>query len=697
MHPLQPRNKVPILGQWQDRATADESSIRLWSQLHKDCNWGIATGEDSGIVVVDVDPKNGGDISWNRLLAQHGQVDTVSVKTGSGGMHFYFLYPLNHTIGNSSGKLGKGIDIRGNNGQVVAPGSIHPNGERYEWINSLFTHDMQPMPEWMLEALEDSTDVDFSPLGETVEKGTRNNSMYHAALALARQGVQREFAISSIKKWMIEQGHKDIDEDEMLTTIDSAYKSAKKKPMSEILEKSDTFNAEMLINSYGDDLAYVPGMGWFYWNGKFWEPDPESAIVSQLFIRCMKALRDDASGRFATVSNKNEAKELGQVQLWAIRSMSASAVHAAVSLAMTFPQVRKKPEDMDPVDTLWKLNCNNGTVDLRTKQITPHNKKDMITKMVPINYVPGKPCDFWKSTFDLIFDGNNDLTLFMQKALGYSITGSNDERCFFICWGEAGANGKSTVLETVQDILGVGYAQMSDMVVITSSTVDNRVSSSLAKLQGARFVSMNEAEEHQRLSEALIKQLTGGDTVQACFKYKNPFEYKPVFKLWIRTNEKPIIRSQTDAIWGRVKLIPFERSIPVEKRLPRSEVDAHLTAEREGILAWLIEGAYLWLQDKHLKDPTQVTAAVQGYRTDSDTIRQFMDECCEVSPQGRCKSSEAYQVYVMWMKDSGEKYFMTRTKFVQRLARATGCPVARSGGSTYITGIKLNQTGTMYM
>jgi len=443
--------------------------------------------------------------------------------------------------------------------------------------------------------------------------------------------------------------------------------------------------------------VYVAGMGWFHWNGKVWKPDEDNAKISQLFMSCMKALREETAQKMAAATSKGEVKELAATIQWTVKSLSIGGITAAIELASTFSKVRRSTADIDPPSSLWLFNCNNGTVDLKTGELMKHDKKNMITKMVPIDYNPQAGCSFWDSTFDLVFEGNKGLIKFMQKALGYSITGSIDERCFFICWGESGANGKSTILETVQDIIGSGYAQMSDMVVITSSTTDNRVSSSLAKLQGARFVSMNEAEENQKLSEALVKQLTGGDTVQACFKYKNPFEYKPTFKLWIRTNEKPIIRSQTNSIWDRIKLIPFENPIPKEKRLPRSEVDAKLLAEREGILTWLIRGAKMWLDDKSLSDPTEVSAAVHGYRTDSDIVRVFIEECADENPNSKTKSSEAYQAFVGWSRDAGERYVMTRTKFVQRCSAILGKPTTRSGGSTYIVGMKINQQASMYI
>lgn len=696
LHPLHSRNKVPLLGQWHKRASTIESTLRLWASQYKECNWGIATGEESGIVVIDIDPTHDGHITWDALVREYGEVNTVSVKTGSGGTHYYFKYPSGESIGNSPGNMGKGIDVRGNDGQVVAPFSIHPNGNVYQWIKSPDDIEIADLPQWILDRIKAGVISDFSPVGNNIEKGNRNNSIYHAALALARQGSPMEFALTAVHQWMKEQGHDDVSEQEVLATVNSAYKSANKKVL-DIADKSDTLNAEMLIDTYGEDLVYVSGMGWFHWNGKVWEPDEDNAIVTQLFIACMKTMKEETLQRMAAASSKNEVKDLSTMLQWTVKSLSIGSINAAIELASTFAKVRKTTSDIDPINSLWLLNCNNGTIDLKTGELRKHNKKDMITKMVPIDYDKTATCNFWNNTFDLVFDGNNDLITFMQKSLGYSITGAVDERCFFICWGESGANGKSTILETVQDIIGTGYAQMSDMVVITSSTTDNRVSSSLAKLQGARFVSMNEAEENQKLSEALVKQLTGGDTVQACFKYKNPFEYKPIFKLWIRTNEKPVIRSQNNSIWDRIKLIPFEKSIPKEKRLPRSEVDEQLYNERQGILAWLVRGAQMWINDGTLNDPTAVSAAVHGYRTDSDIVRVFIEECAEEHTSHKVKSSDAYQAFVGWCRDAGERYIMTRTKFVQRCSSVLGTSTVRSGGSTYIIGMKINAQASMYI
>jgi putative DNA primase/helicase len=291
-----------------------------------------------------------------------------------------------------------------------------------------------------------------------------------------------------------------------------------------------------------------------------------------------------------------------------------------------------------------------------------------MTKLIKVNYDPAADCPYWKRTMELAFDGDQHLIEFMQRALGYSLSGSVSEQCLFICWGESGNNGKSTIMEAVSRLLGTGYAQMSDMKVITSAETDNRVASSLAKLHGSRLVNMNEAEEHQRLSEALVKQMTGGDAIEACKKYHEPFNYNPVFKLWIRTNEKPVIRGSGDAIWRRIKLIPFTKPIPAELRRSRDEVDDAINREFEGILAWMVQGFQKWKTDG-LKEPDEVLSAVSDYRNEMDIISQFFDECAVVGGSETCLRSELYQAFQGWLKDNGYRIFMSADSFGRRVSK----------------------------
>jgi putative DNA primase/helicase len=376
----------------------------------------------------------------------------------------------------------------------------------------------------------------------------------------------------------------------------------------------------------------------------------------------MLMLRDEALEEAKTPENFKSALAKAQ---WATNSLNLGRIRAAVSLSSTREKVRITMNDLDARDTRFLLNVKNGVIDLKTGELSPHNPELMITKLVDYNYKPSAKCPFWEHTFELAFGGNKDLINYMRRAIGYSITGSAAEQCLFICWGEQGNNGKSTILETLQWLCGP-YSQMSDMKVITSPDMDNRVASSLAKLPGVRLVSMNEADENQKLSEALVKQLTGGDTIQACKKFQAPFEFIPVFKLWIRTNEKPAIRGMSDAIWRRIKLIPFANSIPAEFRKSRDEVDDALHSEAEGILAWCVRGAMEWIEGG-LKDPDEVSAATAGYRSEQDVITTFFDECIVEKSEAHVARNELYQVFSRWAHDNGLRFVMSSDAFGKRV------------------------------
>lgn len=534
---------------------------------------------------------------------------------------------------------------------------------------------------------------EYAPLGGKLERGSRNDNLYHSALGLARQGADRDFIVIALEKWLEDQHQFDVTRDEVEKAVDSAVKAAKARPI-ELEDKSDTLAAELFIRQHGADLFYVSGIGWHFWDGRVWVPDYEEVIVTQKFIETMRKVQADAAARIASSRSKADMKEAASTASWALKYLSARALSAALGIASKLPGMRKTADEIDGADTLWLLNVRNGTIDLRTGELYPHRKTDYITKMVDVDYDPTAEAPFWESTLKLIFENHERLITYVQRAFGYTLTGTQDERCFFIAWGESGANGKSTVLETVQDLLGP-YAKMSDMSVLASRESNNHTRASLAVLQGTRFVSVNEAEEHQKLLESLIKQLTGGDTVQAEYKYKNPFEYKPAFKIWIRTNEKPVIRSQNNAIWDRIKLIPFERQIPKDKRLPRSEVDKRLREEFPGILAWMVRGCLDW-QKNGLQEPEEVTKAVDDYRVESDIVRAFADECVVEAPSKRLPTSSAYQAFVWWCKEGGEKYVMTKTKFTRRM-RALGYEVDRVTTGTVIQGVELTPAASMFM
>jgi len=250
----------------------------------------------------------------------------------------------------------------------------------------------------------------------------------------------------------------------------------------------------------------------------------------------------------------------------------------------------------------------------------------------------------------------------------------------------AGANGKSTLLNIIGALLG-DYAQTAIFDTFLAKKEERSVNNDIARMQGKRFVSAIEAEGERRLSEVLVKQLTGGDTVTARFLFAEFFEFSPQFKIWLACNHKPIIRGTDHAIWRRIRLIPFTVTIPEAAR------DKHLTeklrAELPGILAWAVQGCLTW-QKTGLQTPEEVKSATNEYQDCMDTIGAFISECCILTPEVRSKASDLYEVYKKWCEAGGE-YALNQRSFGLRLTEKGLDHVKSSGNYRKGIGIKLEK------
>ncbi len=406
---------------------------------------------------------------------------------------------------------------------------------------------------------------------------------------------------------------------------------------------TDLGNARRLVSQYGQDLRYCyDWRKWLVWDGQRWRRDTPWEVN-----RKVKATVKTIYGEAAAVEDDERRKAIAK---HATRSEASERLKVMVEQAQSELPITTAELDADP----WLLNCPNGTLDLRTGELHPHTRTDMLTKMTTIPYKPGDNCPLWLEFLETVFNGNQDLIHFIQKAVGYTLTGDCSEQVLFILYG-TGANGKSVFLETIQAILGEDYARSTPtdtIMVKDGSSINNDI----ARLTGARLVTVNEVEDGQRLAESLVKQLTGQDTVTARFLHAEFFDFKPQFKLFIRANHKPVIRGTDEGIWRRLRLIPFTVTIPEGQRDPR--LLEKLQAELPGILAWVARGCQYW-QNESLGLPSEVKAAVDAYRNEMDVIGQFLEdrtvEVSDVPDLLKVKAGDLYKAYSAWCEENGLK------------------------------------------
>ena len=446
-----------------------------------------------------------------------------------------------------------------------------------------------------------------------------------------------------------------------------------KKVFNNFLGDSDLGNAQRLVNLHGKDIKYCHVWNkWLIWNGTSWKIDETDGIM-----RMAKSLPRAIYQEASQIIDDGLRSELIS---WGKKTESNQKMKAAVELARSEPGIPVIPSDLD--SNQWLLNCLNGTLDLKTGQLRPHNRADFITKMAPVNYDPQADCPNWTSFLARIMDNNQNLITFLQRAIGYSLTGSTGEQCLFFLYG-TGANGKSTFLDALKNMLG-DYAKRTptDSLMVKQN---QGIPNDLARLKGSRFVIAVEAEEGKRLAESLIKEMTGGDEITARFLHQEFFEFKPEFKIFIATNHKPQIRGTDEGIWRRIRMIPFTQFIPENER--DKELPDKLLRELPGILRWAVDGCLAW-QLVGLGIPDEVKAATEGYKAEMDTVGAFLEDLCIVNPLAKTKVSELYKRYVDWAQENGE-YTLSQSRLGKILIER-GCIKERGGkGIWYWKGLGL--------
>lgn len=724
--PDKQKGKHPRLGAWPDQATTDPQIIRAWWKKWPKANIGIVTGPGSGLAVLDIDPRNGGDVTLAALIHQHGALpETPIVLSGGGGQHYDFVL----TDDLPSIKL-DGIDFLTAGHYVLVPPSLHPSGQRYTWEISSEPDDvpLAEIPAWLRSLVETTAqtytaaastlpddlptvDLDTLRISTTIKTvitlgnkrtdpyPSRSEALFAVETSLIRAGyddatiaailLNPQYGISdkplhqkdprAAQYWTLTKGWiaRDIARARAKVTAAAAHAAQDKAPRdaprmwqassngqtppagetsppvilpTDGLGYQDWYNARALVAYYGTDLRYCYAWEkWLAWTGTHW------ALATREPLAWAK---HSIKRLAAQVEHMHDEDAIAALMKHVSSSLRASRLQAMLTLAPSEPGMAVAHTALDTHPLL--LNCQNGTVDLRTGTLRPQAREDFLTTCLPIAYDPQASCSLWKSFLWRIFAQQQPLIDFVQKVIGYCLTGSVQEQALFVFWGN-GANGKSTLVNTLLGLLGAfSMKATEELLMVTKS---DRHPTERADLFGKRLVATIETRQGSQLNEVFVKEATGGDPIRARRMREDFWQFDPTHKFILATNHKPVIRGTDHAIWRRIHLVPFAVTIPEAEKNPH--LLEELQAEWPGILAWAVRGCQRWLSEG-LGIPAAVAEATADYRQDMDVLARFIDEECVLQPYAKVKATPLYKAYQAWCENNGETW-ETQRSFGMRL------------------------------
>jgi putative DNA primase/helicase len=423
---------------------------------------------------------------------------------------------------------------------------------------------------------------------------------------------------------------------------------------------TDLGNAQRFARRAAGQARYCGQWGrWIVWKLNRWKMDESLDVLT--LAKCT------ALGIFDEAKAATDPTRQDLLAKWAVKSQSRDRLTAMVDLARPDLAVNVDALDADP----FALNVLNGVLDLRTGQLRRHDPRDLFTRLAPVRFHPTAMCPLWDRFIDRIMDHNTALIIYLQRLGGMCLTADISEQGLWLPYG-GGANGKTVLTDTWTGILGDYAGEAPPDLLLMRSNPEHPTE--IADLCGRRLVVASETDEGRRLRVQLVKRLTGNSRLKARYMRGDYFEFARTHKLILATNNKPIIKETTLAIWRRIKLVPFNVTIPLE------EQDRHLAdklrAEWPGVLNWLLRGCLAWQRDG-LDTPTEVVAATDTYQAEQDPLAEFFDSCCTFATGVCVPRADLFGRYANWAEQSKEHHPLDRTSFFERVRRRPGVEEAR--------------------
>jgi putative DNA primase/helicase len=704
-------DKKPCLKSWAgaQAARASRPQLRAWHKEFRPVLWAVVAGRISGIVILDFDGAEGLKTLRRLKLEPH-------VKTGSGGHHIYFRHPgLDIPTVNAKSKklLGErypGLDVRSDGGYAACLGANRAGA--YERLRSFADlENWEGLPAELRQLLEREPKTERKPeagaepapaaahgllpvlIRRALERAQwegRNNGGLWLAVQLRDNRVGFSDAGQVMRKYVDGVSEKDqhgkrsvYTLEEALSSLKQAYRREPREPWKGMgagewkdrRRYTEMDNAHRVLQADGQNVCYLQELrdfGW--WDGSRWKLRASAEVTGRIIAM--------ARGLYEEALDLADAKERKQLRKWADTSNSYSHVRGVLGLLKSLPGLQVRLEDFDS-GAAW-FNCSNGTYDSKTGEFRGHARGDRISRCSSVLYDERARCPRWVDFVAEILDGDAELYAFVQRVLGYCLTGSASEQCMFLLYGE-GSNGKSTLLEVMSELWGE-YACVTDFEVFLKHVYDFRLEEKIASLRGCYVAVAHEGRQGAIMATDVIKKVVGTSNLTGRFLFQNRFEFRPSHKLFLETNYRPEVHEIDAGFWRRIRPIPFPVSF--EGREDR-ELMVKLKKELPGILNWVIEGNRNW-RKSGLGTAKRVEVVRRDYRAESYVLGGFLEERCRLAPDLRSRAYELFRDYCLFAEARREQV-MSMTRFGRELGKRFASLHERDG--TWYLGLELIDVG----
>lgn len=673
-------------------ATVDLDRLLAWDRAYPDANWALACGRDSGVFVVDIDPRHGGFESIEDWEIQNPLPETLTALTGGGGRHLFFRYPDDGLIGNRT-NWQPGVDVKSDGGYVILAGSTHISGGTYRWRDESTAPASAPLT--LIESISTRSNererlAPNQQLRKGVSAGERDNMIFRACCRWLREYGHHEDrgieATTAEAKLMAGNCSPPFP----LSLIPEKVNSALRYVRTEELQRhTDDGNAILFVELHGQDVRYaVDAKQWYAWDGQRWQASGDTMVLDRA-RQTVRTLLD--LGRDLT----DDQQRVAAVRHYS-SSASANRIQAIPKLALSDSRigVLTREFDADP----YLLNTPTGILDLRTGVETPHRRDAYLSKQTRVGCAPGCAAPEWEEFVSWAMGGDPAMVEFLQRSVGYALFGETQENVLFLLHG-GGANGKTTFLNVWERILG-DYALHAEADLLTPK--DGGSTTGQADLFGKRFVVASETKAGKSLDERTVKQLTGGDTITARRLYRDNFSFVPSHTIFFAMNDRPTISDSSYGMWRRVLLVPWEQRVEPGAQ-DKDKAQRIVEKEGPGVLAWAVEGFQKWRASGNLAVPSAVRSATDSYRTEEDSLGLFIEENIEIGgADDFVNVASASTRYAQWCAEQGvsEKDRTAPRKVLHAVAERQGLEESSrmidGDRSKKIVGYRLTSRGTQW-